>query len=89
VAGSLRRAGDTRFPMVATGLAIWLVRLPFGWLFGVPLHGGLPGLYISNVLDSAVRAVATYARFQRSAGLRGASDGDASILDYSWRGRWQ
>ncbi len=67
MAGSLRGAGDTRFPMVTTGLAVWLVRLPFGWLFGVPLHGGLPGLYISNVLDSAARAVATYARFQRSA----------------------
>jgi len=51
--------------MVATGLAIWLVRLPFGWLFGVPLHGGLPGVYISNVMDGAVRAAATYLRFRQ------------------------
>jgi len=65
MAGSLRGAGDTRFPMVATGLAIWLVRLPFGWLFGVPLHGGLPGVYISNVMDGAVRAAATYLRFRQ------------------------
>ncbi len=65
MAGSLRGAGDTRFPMVATGLAIWLVRLPFGWLFGVPLHGGLPGVYISNVMDAVVRAAANYLRFRR------------------------
>ncbi len=42
MAGSLRGAVDTRFPMVVTGLAIWLVRLPFGWLFGVYLHGACP-----------------------------------------------
>jgi len=65
LAGSLRGAGDTRFPMVVTGLAIWLVRLPFGWLFGVALHGGLPGVYISNVMDGAVRAAATYLRFRQ------------------------
>lgn len=64
-AGSLRGAGDTRFPMLATGLAVWLVRLPFGWLLGVPLHGGLPGVYVSNVLDCAVRAVANQVRFKR------------------------
>jgi Na+-driven multidrug efflux pump len=51
--------------MLATGLAVWLVRLPFGWLLGVPLHGGLPGVYISNVLDCAVRAVANQMRFKR------------------------
>jgi Na+-driven multidrug efflux pump len=63
MAGSLRGAGDTRFPMIATGISVWLVRLPLGWLIGVPLHGGLPGVYISNVLDAGVRAVANYLRF--------------------------
>jgi hypothetical protein len=33
-------------------------------LFGVPLHGGLPGVYVSNVVDAGVRAVATYLRFR-------------------------
>jgi putative MATE family efflux protein len=64
MAGRLRGGGDTRFPMLATGLSIWLVRLPLGWLFGVPLHGGLPGVYVSNVVDAGVRAVATYLRFR-------------------------
>jgi Na+-driven multidrug efflux pump len=64
MAGSLRGAGDTRFPMFATGLAVWLVRLPFGWLFGVGLGWGLPGVYISNVMDAGVRALANFLRFR-------------------------
>ncbi len=64
MAGSLRGAGDTRFPMYATGVSIWLVRLPLGWLFGVPLNLGLSGVYISNVLDAAVRAAANYWRYR-------------------------
>lgn len=64
MSGSLRGAGDTRFPMVATGISVWLVRLPLGWLFGVPLGWGLAGVYISNVIDSAVRAAANYLRYR-------------------------
>ncbi len=67
LAGSLRGAGDTRFPMMATGLSVWLVRLPLGWLFAVPLHMGLPGLYISNVVDAGVRALANYLRYRKGA----------------------
>jgi MATE family, multidrug efflux pump len=64
MAGSLRGAGDTRFPMIATGLSVWLVRLPLGWIFGVPLGWGLAGVYISNVLDAGVRASANFWRFR-------------------------
>jgi putative MATE family efflux protein len=64
MAGSLRGAGDTRFPMLATGISVWVVRLPLGWLIGVPLHGGLAGVYLSNVVDAAVRALANYRRFR-------------------------
>ena len=48
-------------------LLTWLVRLPFGWLFGVPLNMGLAGVYISNVMDAGVRAVANYLRYRRGA----------------------
>lgn len=64
MAGSLRGAGDTRFPMLVTGLSVWLVRLPFGWLFGVPMHAGLPGVYVSNVMDAGIRALANFLRFR-------------------------
>jgi multidrug resistance protein, MATE family len=64
MAGSLRGAGDTRFPMYATGLSVWLIRLPFGILFGPVLGLGLAGVYISNVMDAFARAAANYLRFR-------------------------
>jgi multidrug resistance protein, MATE family len=64
MAGSLRGAGDTRFPMFATGLSVWLIRLPFGVLFGPVLGWGLGGVYISNVMDALARAIANYVRFR-------------------------
>jgi putative MATE family efflux protein len=64
LAGSLRGAGDTRFPMLATFTGIWLIRLPLGYLFGVVLGWGLPGIYISNVLDAAGRATVNYLRYR-------------------------
>ncbi len=62
LAGSLRGAGDTRFPMAATFLGIWLIRLPLGYLFGPVLGWGLAGIYIANVIDSAARALANWLR---------------------------
>lgn len=64
LAGTLRGAGDTRFPMVATFLGIWLVRLPLGYLFGPYLGWGLAGMYLSNVVDGAARAAANWWRYR-------------------------
>ncbi|MGI6209908.1 MAG: MATE family efflux transporter [Anaerolineae bacterium] len=70
LAGSLRGAGDTRFPMYSTALGVWLVRLPMGYLFGPVVGWGLAGLYISNVLDAIARSIAQYWRY-RSGRWRG------------------
>jgi putative MATE family efflux protein len=64
LAGSLRGAGDTRFPMYITFLGIWLMRVPLGYLFGPVLGWGLSGIYIANVLDSATRALAGWLRYR-------------------------
>jgi Na+-driven multidrug efflux pump len=50
--------------MYATAISVWLVRLPLGWVFGIPLNLGLSGVYVSNVIDAAVRAGANYWRFR-------------------------
>ncbi len=63
-AGSLRGAGDTRFPMLSSFLGVWLFRLPFAYLFGPVLGWGLSGIYIANVLDGAARATATTLRYR-------------------------
>ncbi|MHB0876328.1 MAG: MATE family efflux transporter [Anaerolineae bacterium] len=64
LAGALRGAGDTRFPMVATFLGVWLIRLPLGFLFGPLLGWGLAGIYIANIIDGAARAAANYWRYR-------------------------
>jgi putative MATE family efflux protein len=69
LAGSLRGAGDTRYPMVTTGLAMWLVRLPVAWLLGIVLGFGLVGIYLGWVFDSIVLGLLTLWRY-RSGGWK-------------------
>ena len=64
LAGGLRGAGDTRFPMVVIFMGIWLVRLPLGYLMGPVLGYSLPGVYVSNVLDALLRAGACLLRYR-------------------------
>lgn len=67
LAGGLRGAGDTRFPMIISTVGIWLIRLPLGYLVGVKLGYGLPGVYSSSIADSAVRALLAYLRYRTGA----------------------
>lgn len=62
-AGALRGAGDTRFPMWATSLGVWLIRMPVAYLCGYVLGFGLPGIFVSNGVDAGVRAALVTRRF--------------------------
>ena len=61
--GSLRGAGDVRYPMVVTSVAVWIVRIPTGAFLGLPvvcipftdaclpgLNWGLPGIYAALIV---------------------------------------
>jgi putative MATE family efflux protein len=63
-AGSLRGAGDARFPMLATSAGMWLVRLPTAYLFGIVLGWGLPGVYLSSTFDAGLRALLNSLRYR-------------------------
>ena len=65
LAGSLRGAGDTRFPMYATAGSIWFVRLPLAWLLGPYFHLSLAFIYVSNIVDSIVRLWALWLRYRQ------------------------
>lgn len=64
LAGSLRGAGDTRYPMFTTAAAMWLVRLPLAWLFGIVLGFGIGGVYLGWVIDTLVLAGLNWARYR-------------------------
>ena len=62
--GGLRGAGDTRFPMVLTGVSSWLIRLPTAWYIGVHLEYGLTGMYWTFLVETMVRLVVILWRYQ-------------------------
>ncbi len=64
-AGALRGSGDTRFPLWATAVGVWLVRVPLAWVFGLALGFGLAGICFSSAIDAATRAAMVIARFRR------------------------
>jgi Na+-driven multidrug efflux pump len=75
--GSLRGAGDVRYPMWVTTIAVWIVRIPTGAFMGlnevcIPftnlclpgLGWGLVGIYAALIVESAFRAVLFYRRYR-------------------------
>jgi MATE family, multidrug efflux pump len=69
-AGSLRGAGDTRWPLfVQTSLA-WTVRLPLAWLFAVTLGGGVVGAWYAEFVFVATLSAAFVFRFRSGAWRR-------------------
>lgn len=64
LAGALRGAGDTRYPMLVTGIGIWLLRLPLSYVMALVLGWGLLGAWAGMALDMTVRGVLIFRRFR-------------------------
>jgi len=64
LAGGLRGAGDTMYPLYSTTLGIWVGRVVLGLIFVKVLHWGLAGAWIAIVLDQCTRGILIYLRFQ-------------------------
>lgn len=65
LAGSLRGAGDTVFPMIIAGVSHWLLRLPLAYFLGVVMGGGLTGAWIAMTLETIAGGLLFYIRFKR------------------------
>jgi putative MATE family efflux protein len=63
-AGNLRGAGDTRVPMVITGLGVWIIRVPIAALLILGLGMGLNGAWVGMCTDQLLRGTAFYLRFR-------------------------
>lgn len=66
LAGALRGAGDTRWPLYATAIGMWGVRVVLGALF-VSAGWGLAGAWAAMVLDQMARSIFIYFRFRAGA----------------------
>jgi len=64
LAGGLRGAGDTRFPMLNTTLSMWLLRVPIAWIAVTQLGLGLPGAYAAFVIGSTVECFSSWLRYR-------------------------
>ncbi|MDF2680670.1 MAG: family efflux transporter [Brevibacillus sp.] len=55
--GALQGAGDTKAPMYATAVGMWLVRMVGVYLFGFQMVMGLAGVWLSIFCDVLIRGI--------------------------------
>jgi putative MATE family efflux protein len=63
LAGVLRGAGDTMFPLYSSAFGIWIFRVLVAYVFVNVFHWGLVGAWAALVLDQYTRAAIVYFRF--------------------------
>ena len=64
IAAALRGAGDSRFPLYASAIGIWVFRVLVAPLFVYTFGWGLNGAWYTIALDQTARAVVVYWRFK-------------------------
>ena len=64
IINSLHAAGDIKFPMFIGIIFIFIVAVPFSYIFGVKLGWGLVGIWIANAADEWFRGIAMLIRWR-------------------------
>jgi putative MATE family efflux protein len=64
LAGGLRGAGDTAWPLYTMAFGVWCFRVTLALLFVKVMHLGLGGAWMAMVVDQCVRSVLIYVRFR-------------------------
>lgn len=64
LAGALRGAGDTMYPLYASLWGIWVFRVVVAYIFVNVLHWGLVGAWVALVLDQYTRSAIIYLRYR-------------------------
>jgi putative MATE family efflux protein len=68
--GSLRGAGDTRYPLLVSFLSWFVLRLPLAYVFAFVFGLGLTGIWLGVTIDYFVRAALLALRFRSGAWAR-------------------
>ncbi len=63
--GALRGMFDTKIPMLAGLVSIWLVRMPLAYFFGLMLKQGIYGIVYSAIIGTAVGGLWLWWRWQK------------------------
>ena len=63
-AGALRGAGQTRFVMFSTVFGSWAIRLPFAYIFGIVLGGGIVWVWLALLADWVTRSSLLFWRYK-------------------------
>ncbi len=61
---ALRGSGNTRFPMIASALVMWLVTLPLAWVAGNVLHAGLTGMLFAFSVGGLLGGIVLFIRWR-------------------------
>jgi Na+-driven multidrug efflux pump len=69
--GALRGAGNTMFPMYATLIGRFAVRLLLAYLLGFVLNMGILGIWLGMLFDMMFKGLTVYAKFRKD-GFKGA-----------------
>lgn len=64
ISGSLRGAGDTKWPLVSSVIGMVVARVSLAAVFVKVFHWGLPGAWMAAVADQSIRSVLIYYRFK-------------------------
>jgi MATE family multidrug resistance protein len=67
--GILRGAGETRLPMLGNLLAHWLIGLPIGYVLGIRLGWGAPGIWVgltAGLIAVAITLLTVWVRKSRA-----------------------
>ncbi|MGE5580864.1 MAG: MATE family efflux transporter [Bacillota bacterium] len=64
LAGGLRGAGDTTYPLYSTAAGMWIGRVILGWFFVNVVDMGLPGAWLGMGIDQFFRGILIYLRFR-------------------------
>ncbi len=67
IIGSLRAAGDIRFPTYIGILSMWGVSVPIAYVLGIHYDLGLVGVWIAFIADEWVRGIIMYYRWKSKA----------------------
>ena len=63
--------GNARLPFYATSIGMWCIRIGTGYLMGIVLGWGLPGIWAGSLLDNGFRWLFLRYRYQRYMSLKG------------------